>query len=1731
MNNNKQKILKGLLATAMITGSANAMAASTSWVYTTNGGAANWGAAANLDIQGGAILPQTVATVSDAISGTSAFPQSLLAAIAVPGTNVSDAAGPPPNVQVTAVGDTISLSLGNDFTFDGASAVVQNITTTAPVTATVSQNVAVNGNVTGADIATLKFGAGQTVTFNNTGAGVDFSKLAIDFNGQSGRAKFNSSGVNNTHLVISGNIDNSAGGSFGTLQAAGNLLEFQGQIGGTNPLAQITVLTGKNTFFNGSKIQATNVVLGGSTANATFNTNASDVTITADISTYGGGVGNVNFIAGNAAAAAGHNIAITTTQGIGTSSSGVTSITNITATGGNGSDTAAFNGGYVNIPLGGAAGVSTAGSFTAHAGAGGASGVGGSVNVAGTVNASNMTISGGNAGLQNGGIVTIGGNTTLVGGAASTIAGGVGGGAVGAVAGAVGGGVTTAGITTAALGLTITGGLGGNASVAAIGGNAGGVSVGALNIANGLTIQGGAGGASSGVNVGGNGGGIEFGGNITAALGDITITDGAKNDAAAASLLNFGANGISATAGQVVINAAPTLNGGISAGTNVNLTAHANGAMTLGGAVQAGTNINITATANPITITGKATAGTSIVVADATKLVTLNTINSPALSVGTGAAGVLLNKGFTAALNFTADGLVTLADGQTIGAVDNTSGAANYGTLNLQGDATMTGGTGITSPLKLITIAGDTKTVNTGSDIHAQTINFTHANGSTLKFNTAPSTIYGNIGTSNPGKGIIDVTTQNGNVVGNIGTSNASLSAINIGAVAAAKTFTVGSTAGGASAYVNTIGLSNAASTLAFNSDTQIFGAIDNITGANTGGIINNNGHSVTVSGLIGKTNTLNQLNINGGSFTTGAGASIDTVTFVANGALNLGANLNIANPVNAKAAGGTIMANGANATITGAAVDATGQTITLGAGGATTLTLANGVNPATTNIAIADTGTVDFGANDITVAAGGTINFNSTGIINLEAGQNITSPVTATKASEGTIKIADGNSSLAAVTNISSISYAGTALSTLTLTDNVVSNLVFTADGTIALGANKNITGNITGGGSVSVANGNSTIKGNISNAGGLTYAGAGGVNALTLNGGVSTPLTFTADGIINLTAGNNITGSITGVAGGSGTINAPGTRTFSGAITNLAELNLQTNNSVFTFNTADVLAKAVNVADGSEIVVGVANVSFGEVIGKDTTITLGSNTATLTNGATLTGAVTINLTAAGPGPAGCGMMNVTGGDLDSSAVTGTTINVTNAGVTMPNAQFQVIALTGAATHTASPAGVNVIDTAPSIIKWSYNDTNGVLTASVDAPKVAALVVESEGDISLFNPTNTGAALQEEVLISSIPDPVERIEAEQQVQPVTTTAAAISQVTTQVAQVVISTIGSRMNDITGGMTSVMPTSIGTPDIGGPQIQPTTSSPSSSPSGTTNVEGVNSGDEAISVPVGLWSVGFGGTGIQRPLQGASGYKSKMYGAALGMDAKFNENLLAGIALTYADIDVLHRNAKKGDSTQAPTLVASLYGVYDFGNNWFTRGIASYSKSRITDKEKRPVTRNTVTGAIGYSVAEGVYNSNSFTAELGGGYRFALNDSVSMTPSAALSYSYFNDGGYTETGAGNANKQINKKTYNQFAGVLGANIVTSQLVGGNVITPELHAYVRQNLSGKNPTVVSKFVGSAEAFSSKYKPAKTSYTLGGSVTIRSGITDFGVGYDTQLSKKYIGQQGTLKVRVNL
>ena len=341
------------------------------------------------------------------------------------------------------------------------------------------------------------------------------------------------------------------------------------------------------------------------------------------------------------------------------------------------------------------------------------------------------------------------------------------------------------------------------------------------------------------------------------------------------------------------------------------------------------------------------------------------------------------------------------------------------------------------------------------------------------------------------------------------------------------------------------------------------------------------------------------------------------------------------------------------------------------------------------------------------------------------------------------------------------------------------------------------------------------------------------------------------------------------------------------------------------------------------------------------------------------------------------------------------------------------------------------------------------------------------------------------------------------------TTTNEVEKVTFTALTDVTGVVNNRISEITNYVT--LPTTTSTPSFG------------NNLNTNNNITGVASGDEHDRY--GIWGTPFYSKATQKKRKSSSGYKSTAYGGTIGFDVKASEDMLVGMAFSAMNSEIKHKDFKSGDKTKVTSYLFSAYATHQFTNNWFGQGVFSIGSSSSDNKENRRIS-NTV-----MQTAQGKYSSMIFSGEVLGGYNHMLNEQVVVTPMFGLNYSRINSAGYKETGAaGTPLLDVNKQASHKLNLVGGVKLASAPFMANDVaITPEAHAFIRHDVIGKGAKVNAKLAG-LRTLTEKAKLQKTFYNIGAGLNAAYGAMDYGVSADANFADKYVGVQGTLKVRVN-
>ena len=143
---------------------------------------------------------------------------------------------------------------------------------------------------------------------------------------------------------------------------------------------------------------------------------------------------------------------------------------------------------------------------------------------------------------------------------------------------------------------------------------------------------------------------------------------------------------------------------------------------------------------------------------------------------------------------------------------------------------------------------------------------------------------------------------------------------------------------------------------------------------------------------------------------------------------------------------------------------------------------------------------------------------------------------------------------------------------------------------------------------------------------------------------------------------------------------------------------------------------------------------------------------------------------------------------------------------------------------------------------------------------------------------------------------------------------------------------------------------------------------------------------------------------QDTTQNRTGFTADTFGGQIGLDYKFTNNFVAGLALgySYTDVDL---NQGLGN-IQDQTVRAGPYMSY-YKDDWYLDGSFTFGWHFYDSDRTNP--------AIPDMEAHANYNGYDLTGYLGTGYHFMLGWDTYLTPIGSLLYSHFSYESYTESG--------------------------------------------------------------------------------------------------------------------
>ncbi len=220
---------------------------------------------------------------------------------------------------------------------------------------------------------------------------------------------------------------------------------------------------------------------------------------------------------------------------------------------------------------------------------------------------------------------------------------------------------------------------------------------------------------------------------------------------------------------------------------------------------------------------------------------------------------------------------------------------------------------------------------------------------------------------------------------------------------------------------------------------------------------------------------------------------------------------------------------------------------------------------------------------------------------------------------------------------------------------------------------------------------------------------------------------------------------------------------------------------------------------------------------------------------------------------------------------------------------------------------------------------------------------------------------------------------------------------------------------------------------------------------------------ALSKGWSVWGEGFGLLGYQANRDGSFGYTYDTYGSSLGVDKMIVDKVIVGLVTGYS-----HSNVDFNDVSfkgKVNTLDAGLYGSYNPAP-WYVD--ASFIWSRNWHDTER-------FDLFADAEADAAFFGDVFSWYTGGGYNFDIGK-ARITPTLSLTYTYYYQQKFTETGAGLFDLAVNSFDSHSLVSRVGLRFAYEFDLNNVTIVPEVSAEWAHEYLDTDRTVISRMASS-------------------------------------------------------
>jgi outer membrane autotransporter protein len=206
---------------------------------------------------------------------------------------------------------------------------------------------------------------------------------------------------------------------------------------------------------------------------------------------------------------------------------------------------------------------------------------------------------------------------------------------------------------------------------------------------------------------------------------------------------------------------------------------------------------------------------------------------------------------------------------------------------------------------------------------------------------------------------------------------------------------------------------------------------------------------------------------------------------------------------------------------------------------------------------------------------------------------------------------------------------------------------------------------------------------------------------------------------------------------------------------------------------------------------------------------------------------------------------------------------------------------------------------------------------------------------------------------------------------------------------------------------------------------------------------------------GLFADGGAAFGSLNSTSNQTGYNFTLGGFTLGADYRLTDKLLVGLATGYSH--TFSGFYGSGGSVNVNTVPFNAYAAY-FSGSLYAYGSLGYALNLYNMK------RNISFAGIGRT-ASGATTGNQFNLYGETGYDLNLRRFI-LTPAATLAYSALRVGGFTESGAGALNLQMDPQNVSSVQTGVGCRLTYPLQLGSVILVPQAYAFYQHEFANNS-----------------------------------------------------------------